>query len=140
VRKAQPGDGGDLQGPQLDAAVALVAGAVHDRDGPPRQPGQLAVQGWLVGLDDQQVLGAAVDQEAGVVALGVQRVGGDQRTGKVQALKQRLERGDLVAGGGHSRWASTAPSWWSSAASRCTWWPEQTEPRSVLPSTAMPRR
>jgi hypothetical protein len=35
------------------------------------QPGQLGVQGWLVGLADQQVLGAAADQEAGVAALGV---------------------------------------------------------------------
>ena len=81
--EAQAGDGGDLQGPQLDAPVAMVAGAVHHRDLPPRQPGELGVQTGLVGLDDQQVVGAAVDQEAGVVALGVQRVGGDQRTGKV---------------------------------------------------------
>jgi hypothetical protein len=51
--------------------MAVVAGAVHDRDLPPRQPGQLGVQRGLVGLDDQQVLGAAGDQEAGVVALGV---------------------------------------------------------------------
>ena len=29
VREAQAGDGGDLQGPDLNAAVALVAGAVH---------------------------------------------------------------------------------------------------------------
>jgi hypothetical protein len=50
--------------------MAVVAGAVQHRDLPPRQPGQLIVQTRLVGLDDQQVLGAAVDQEAGVVALG----------------------------------------------------------------------
>jgi hypothetical protein len=43
-------------------------------DLPPRQLGQLSVQTRLVGLDDQQVVGAAVDQEGGVVALGVQRV------------------------------------------------------------------
>jgi hypothetical protein len=49
VGKAQAGDGGDLQGPQLDAPVAMVAGAVHDWDLPPRQPGELGVQGagWL---------------------------------------------------------------------------------------------
>jgi hypothetical protein len=41
--------------------MAMVAGAVHDRHLPPGQPGQLSVQGWLVGLDDQQVVGAAVD-------------------------------------------------------------------------------
>jgi hypothetical protein len=74
VGEAQPGDGGDLQGAELDAAVAMVAGAVHHRDLPPRQPDQLGVEGGLVGLDDQQVVGAAVDQEGGVVALGVQRV------------------------------------------------------------------
>ena len=79
----------------------MIAGAVHDRDGPPRQPGELGGQTGLVGLGDQQVLGAAVDQEAGVVALGVQRVGGDQRTGKVQAGQQRLELGDLVGRRGH---------------------------------------
>jgi hypothetical protein len=101
VREAQAGDGGDLQGPQLDAAVAMVAGAVHDRDLPPPQPGQLGVQGRLVGLDDQQGVGAAVDQEAGVVALGVHGVGGDDHAGEVQAGQQRLELGDLVGGGGH---------------------------------------
>jgi hypothetical protein len=43
--------------------MAMVAGAVHDRDLPPWQPGQLRVQGRLVGLDDHQIVGAAVDQE-----------------------------------------------------------------------------
>jgi hypothetical protein len=75
VRKAQAGHGRDLQGPDLDPPMAMITGAVHDRDLAPRQSGQLGVQGWLVGLD-QQVVGAAVDEEAGVVALGVQRVGG----------------------------------------------------------------
>jgi hypothetical protein len=51
------------------------------------------VQGGLVGLDDQQVLGAAVDEEGGVVALGVERVGGDHDAGQVQAGQQRLEGG-----------------------------------------------
>ncbi len=45
----------------------------------------------------------------------------------------------LVAAG-TSRWASTAPSWWSRAASRRTWWPSRVELRSVLPSTATTRR
>jgi hypothetical protein len=31
----------------------------------------------------------------------VQRVGGDDHTGKIQAVKQGLEGGDLVGGGGH---------------------------------------
>jgi hypothetical protein len=94
--KPQAGDGGDLQGSDLDAAAAVVAGAVQHRDLPPRQPGQLVVQGRLVGLDDQQVVGAAADQEAGVVALGVQRIGGDHDTGKVEAGQQRLEGGHFT--------------------------------------------
>jgi hypothetical protein len=76
VGEAQAGDGRDLQGPDLDAAVGVLAGAVHHRDLPPRQPGELGVQGWLVGLDDQQVVGAAVDEKAGVVALSGSRGSG----------------------------------------------------------------
>jgi len=68
VRNAQAGHGRDLQGPDLDPPMAMITGAVHDRDLAPRQSGELGVQGWLVGLDDQQVVGAAVDEEAGVVA------------------------------------------------------------------------
>jgi hypothetical protein len=45
VREAQAGDGGDLQGPKLDAVVAMVAGAVHHRNLPPRRPGELGVRG-----------------------------------------------------------------------------------------------
>jgi hypothetical protein len=81
--------------------MAMITGAVHDRDFAPRQSGELGVQGWLVGLDDQQVVGAAVDEETSVVALGVQRVGGDHHTGKVQAGQQRRKHRDLVGGGGH---------------------------------------
>jgi hypothetical protein len=99
VREPQGGDGGDLQGPDLDAAMGVVEGAVQHRDLPPRQPGELGVQGWLVGPDDQQVVRAAVDQEAGVVALGVHGVGGDHHPGEVQAGQQRLELRDLVAAG-----------------------------------------
>jgi DNA-binding CsgD family transcriptional regulator len=79
----------------------MVAGAVHDRDLPPRQPGELGVQGWLVGLDDQQVVGAAVDEKAGVVALGVQRIGRDDHTGKVEAGQQWPKQRDLVGVCGH---------------------------------------
>jgi hypothetical protein len=71
-----------------------------------------------------------------VVALGVQRVGGDHDANEVQAVKQRLDSAISLVAAGTSRWASTAPSWWSSAAGRCTWWPSRVEPRNVLPSTA----
>jgi hypothetical protein len=36
------------------------------------------------------------DQPVGVLALGVQRVGGDYDVGEVQPLQQRPEPGDLV--------------------------------------------
>jgi hypothetical protein len=76
-----------------------------------------------------------------VVALGVHGVGRDDRTGKVQADQQRLELRDLVGRGvdlalGEHR----PPSRWSSAASKCTWWPSRAEPRNLLPSTAIMRR
>jgi hypothetical protein len=41
------------------------------------------------------------DQPVGVLALGVERVGGDYGVGKVQPLQQRPEPGDLVGGGLH---------------------------------------
>jgi hypothetical protein len=39
---------------------------------------------------------AAPGQEGGVLALGVQSIGGDDRIGDVQAARQRGEHGDLV--------------------------------------------
>jgi hypothetical protein len=57
--------------------------------------------GWLVGLDDQQVVGAAVDEKAGVVALSVQRIGRDDHTGKVEAGQQWPKQRDLVGVCGH---------------------------------------
>jgi len=52
-------------------------------------------------LDDQQVVRAAHGQEGGVLALGVQSIGGDDRIGDVQAAQQRGEHGDLVGLGTH---------------------------------------
>jgi hypothetical protein len=98
------------------------------------------VQGSLVGLDGQQVVGAAVDEKAGVVALGVRRIGGDDHTGKVEAGQQWPNSAISLVSADPSRWASMAPSWWSNAASRCTWWPAGAEPRNLLPSTASMRR
>jgi hypothetical protein len=46
------GDG--LEGAQLDAAVAAVAGPVQDRDAMPGQAGAALQQGGLVGLDDNR--------------------------------------------------------------------------------------
>ena len=47
-------------------------------------------------LDDQHVVRAAPGQVGGVGALGVQRVGRDDRIGDVQAVQQGGEQGDLI--------------------------------------------
>jgi hypothetical protein len=83
----------------LDAAVAAVAGVVSDGDVWPRQGSELVVERGLVGLHQQQVVGVLVgDQPVGVLALGVERVGGDDGGRQVQALQQRPEPGDLACG------------------------------------------
>ena len=48
-------------------------------------------------LDGQDVVrGLFGDQELGVLALGVHRIGGDYASGQVRQLQQRDEPGDLV--------------------------------------------
>ena len=64
--------------------------------GTSRQGGELGVQAGLVALDDQQVVRAAAVQVFGVGALGVQRVGGDDRILNVHPVQQRGEHRDLV--------------------------------------------
>ena len=96
--KAEPGgDGRGLEGAVLLAAVAPAVLAGRDRDAPPGQVLDLGVQARLVLLHDQDVVRLLFrDQELGVLALGVQRVGGDDAPGQVQRLEQRREPGDLV--------------------------------------------
>lgn len=80
----------------LLAAVAPAVLAGRDRDAPPGQVLDLGVQARLV-LHDQDVVRLLFrDKELGVLALGVQRVGGDDAPGQVQRLEQRREPGDLV--------------------------------------------
>jgi hypothetical protein len=56
-----------------------------------------AYRARLVLLHDQDVVRLLFrDKELGVLALGVQRVGGDDAPGQVQRLEQRREPGDLV--------------------------------------------
>jgi hypothetical protein len=99
VGKVQAGDGGDLQAADLDTAAPTVVGVVGDGDLRPGQALELAVQGGLVGLHQQQVVGVLVgDQPVGVFALGVEGVGGDDGVGEVQTLQQRPEPSDLVGG------------------------------------------
>jgi hypothetical protein len=52
VREAEVADRDGLEGADLDAAVATVAGAVGDRDVVPGQDGAAFQEGGLVGLDD----------------------------------------------------------------------------------------
>ena len=64
----------------------------------PGQGPELAEQAGLVALDRDQVVGAAVVQVGGVLALGVQRVRGDQHVPSrpVDLVEQAGEHGDLV--------------------------------------------
>jgi hypothetical protein len=104
------GDGRGLEGAVLLAAVAPAVLAGRDRDAPPGQVLDLGVQARLVLLHDQDVVRLLFrDKELGVLALGVQRVGGDDAPGQVQRLEQRREPGDLVGLAVHRTWPSTTP-------------------------------
>jgi hypothetical protein len=95
--------------------VAAVAGAVGDGDLVPGQDGAAFQQGGLIDLDDQQVVSLLLGyQELGGVGVGVQRVGGDDRPGKVQPVQQGLEGGDLA--GAPRRAPSAARTGWGASA------------------------
>jgi hypothetical protein len=99
VREAEVVDGDGLDGTQLDAAVAAVAGAVGHGHAVPGQAGAAVQQRGLVGLDDEQVAGLlSGDQELGGLAVGLQGVCCDHHASKVQVAKQWLEGGDLAGG------------------------------------------
>jgi len=63
--------------------------------------GRAGCGGWLVGVDDDHVVGVAADEEDGVGALGVQRGCRHDHPGRVKACTQRLEARALVGGGVH---------------------------------------
>ena len=52
-------------------------------------------------LDDQQIVRSATVQVGGVLPLGVQRIGGDDRIGDLDAVQQGGEQGDLIGLGAH---------------------------------------
>src|SRR5215212_5889368 len=97
----------------LSPAVGFLAcsGPLHPSDpGKPSDPADLpsslshlqwgcdrAPRGALVELRGQQVVPAAFVQVVGVMAVGVDGVGGDQDIGQVQPVEQGRERGDLAA-------------------------------------------
>ncbi|MEU7900268.1 hypothetical protein AB0B45_46475 [Nonomuraea sp. NPDC049152] len=69
-------DGDGLEGAACVSAVSAVAFSVLNRDLFPQQPFDLVVQAGLVLLDDQDVVGGLpLDEEARVLALGVQGTG-----------------------------------------------------------------
>jgi hypothetical protein len=90
------GDGGDLQGAVLAAAVTAAAGVAGDRHLAPGQGLEQGVQAGLVAFDGEDVVRAAAGRVAGVLALGVQRVGGDDRPADGDAVQQRGQHRDFV--------------------------------------------
>src|SRR3954452_10498257 len=87
----------DLDRARLGAAVSDLPAPLPGRLGP-RQGGQRPTQGGLIALDGEQVVPAALAQPGGVLALAVQRVGGDNDLLQVrQGGQGGGERGDLVA-------------------------------------------
>jgi hypothetical protein len=77
--------------------VTAFAGVEGGRDLPPGQGFELGVQAGLVVLHGQDVMRLFLgDQEPGVLALGMQRIGGHHPAGQVQRGQQRRERCDLI--------------------------------------------
>jgi hypothetical protein len=58
MREPEVADRDRLEGPDLNPAVATVTGAVQHRDAMPGQALAARQQQGLVGLDDEQVVGA----------------------------------------------------------------------------------
>src|SRR4029450_5732237 len=83
--EVQAGAGGDLQAADLDTAVPTVVGVVGDGDLRPGQALELAVQGGLVGLHQQQVVGVLVPP----------RGSGNLRTGRIPPVV-KAEGGGVV--------------------------------------------
>ena len=93
MREGQPGrGGGGLDRAELLAGVPAVVVPVTGWDMAPGQVLDLGIQAELVLLHDQDVAGVLLgDQEFGVVALGVHRIGGDRAPGQVRGFQQRRE-------------------------------------------------
>ncbi|WP_239117140.1 hypothetical protein [Planotetraspora phitsanulokensis] len=65
----------------------------------------------------------AGDKELGVLALGVQGVGGDDAPGQSSGSSSGANRVISLVLPSTRTWPSTTPQRWSRAASRCTGWP-----------------
>ena len=92
----------------IRAVPAVPLGAGH-RNLAPGQRRELGVQAGLVALDDQQVVRAAPGQVGGVLTLGVQSIGGDDRIPDIRAVQQRAEQGTSLVLAPTSTWPGTAP-------------------------------
>lgn len=102
--QAEIGNGWCPGRPSLFAAVPNLAVVAPDGRLFPGQRPQLPEQSGVVGLDQQQVVGFLVlDQEPGVIALGVHGVGGHCHSGQVERLQPGGEVGDLVGLVRHSQ-------------------------------------
>ncbi|MER7045077.1 hypothetical protein [Streptomyces jumonjinensis] len=78
-------NGQRLDDPQFTPTMPAAAGRMAGGDPAPGQRVQRREQGRLVVLDHQQVVRLLVrGEEADVLALGVQRVGGDGDPGQVE--------------------------------------------------------
>src|SRR6266508_6147243 len=129
VREPEPVDGDGLEGAELDAAVAAVAGAVQHRHAMPGQAGAAVQQHRLIGLDGEQVVRLLGDHQE----LGSGRVVCDASAvttvpDQVQVGQQWLEGGTSPGAPSTWRWARTARVVWSIAASRWTWRPSRRVP------------
>ena len=110
VGESQPGlDGGDLEGAPLGAAVPAFPLVIGHRHVAPGKGGKLGIEVRLVALDDQQVLSAAPGQVGGMITLGMQRIGGDDGAGDVNAIQQRGNRGISLVLAPTSTCPSTTP-------------------------------
>jgi len=89
--------------------VAALAGLAGYRDLPPGQGCELGEQAGLVALDGEHVVRTAAGQIVSMTALGVHRVGGDDRTGDLNAVQQDGNIGISFVLAPTSTWARTAP-------------------------------
>ena len=98
VREEQSGlDGADLEASYFALSMPGGAGAVQQRDLFPGQAAQLPAELLLVGLDGQDVVPVGRDDLLRGLALGVHRIGGDDRAAQVEAGQQRCHGGNFVA-------------------------------------------
>ena len=96
MREEQARDGDDLHEPLLVTAVAPVVVAVDHGNLLPGQGVELTGLAALVVLDGQQVVSAAFAQVGGVVALGVEGIGGNDHPREIRV--RRSGRGEVRAG------------------------------------------